>query len=345
MRLTKVAALIALLMGAPVAYANVVITGVTVTPNPIGVNDSTTITVNGQVNTVPAGQANCTGVEIFFGDIVTYASTDPYKPAASFVRFQPTNSGSFPISVTHQYGKAQSFDVIASTVKLYNGKWYQCGSSGNLAMLTVLGDTIQSVKSITPAVINQQTSVVVKGLGSCSQNVQVNWGDGNSSSIPGPVDLKLGGVASHTYSSTGAKTVTASGSVCDGTVTTTVSVGLLGKPGRVVDAVALQNLRERLDRFAQLPPLSPPGGGPSCPICDGLAQQISMLDQTGHELQTQSGAVLKDLSAEHGKEVKPPKVPVTGELVGQLDGYFALRAQLLKLYDHALEQSRATKAK
>jgi hypothetical protein len=33
MQWTKVAALIALLMGAPVAYANVLITGVAVTPN------------------------------------------------------------------------------------------------------------------------------------------------------------------------------------------------------------------------------------------------------------------------------------------------------------------------
>ena len=345
MRFIKAVALLASLLGVPVAHANVVITDVSLTPNPIGVNDSTTITVKGFVNTVPAGQANCTGLEIFFGDIVTYASTDPYKPAASFVRFQPGSSASFPISVTHQYGAAQTFDVIASPVKLFNGKWYTCSSNSTLATLTVLGDTIQSVKSITPAVINQQTSVIVKGLGSCSQNVQLNWGDGNTSTIAGPVDLKLGGVASHTYASSGAKTVTASGSTCAGTATTTVSVGLLSKPGRVVDNVALQNLRERLDRFAQLPPPPMPGGDPRCPICDGLAKQVSILDQTGHELQTQSGAVLKDLGAELGKKAKPINAPVAGELVGQLDGYFALRTQLLKLYGQAQKQSQSTKAK
>ena len=239
----------------------------------------------------------------------------------------------------HQYTSAGSFTIIASTVSLYNGKWYQCGSSGQLAELTVVEGLIQSIKSITPAVVNQQTSVVVKGVGSCSQNVQVEWGDGNTSTIAGPVNLKLGGVASHTYGSSGTFTAKASGSVCDGVVTTRIGVGLFRKPGRVIDGLDLQRLRQRLDRYAQLPP--PPGidgGPPNCPICAGLAQQISILDEAGHYLQMQSDAVVEDLGAIRGKG-KPPKAPVSGELVKQLDGYFVLRAQLFKLYSRALGHS------
>lgn len=329
----------ALLLVAPVGYANIVVTGLTLTPNPIGVGDTVTITLAGHINTVAPGQPNCTGVEIFFGDIVTTPSTDPYKPAAAFVRIQPASTGSFPISVSHQYTSAGSFTIIASTVSLYNGKWYQCGSSGQLAELTVVDGLIQSIKSITPAVVNQQTSVVVKGVGSCSQNVQVEWGDGNTSTIAGPVNLKLGGVASHTYASSGTFTAQASGSVCDGVVTTSIGVGLFPKPGRVIDGLDLQRLRERLDRYAQLPP--PPGidgGPPNCPICAGLAQQISILDETGHDLQMQSEAVVKDLRAIRGRGMAP-KAPVSGELVKQLDGYFMQRARLLQLYGRAVGHS------
>lgn len=342
MKYIKLAAFVVLLMGAPIGYANVVVTGVSLTPDPIGVNDSTTITVNGYVNTVLAGQANCTGVEIFFGDS-NYSATDPYKPAGTFVRFQPTSTGSFPIRVNHQYTKAGTYDVFASRVRLYNGKWYQC-AAGTLATLTVLGDTIQSIRSITPAVVNQQTSVIVKGLGSCSQNVRVNWGDNNSSTIAGPVDLKRGGIASHTYASAGTYTVTASGSVCDGVVTTALTVALFDKPGSVFDPAVIQNLRDRLDRFAQLPPLPMPGGGPGCPVCDGLVQQIKMLDQAGRELQVQSEVVLKDLSAYRGKVKAPTQGPFAGELVKQLDEYFGLRVQLLKLHSQALEP-RGAKSK
>ena len=333
--------LTALLLGASSALADIALTGVTVTPNPIGVNDTVTISVSGFVKPYVAGygQPNCTGVEIFFGDIVTYASTDPYKPAAAFVRFQPTSNGSFPIHVSHQYTSALSFTIIASTVSLYNGKWYQCGSWGQLAELTVVEGLIQSIKSITPAVVNQQTSVVVKGVGSCSQNVQVEWGDGNTSTIAVPVNLKLGGVASHTYASSGTFTAKASGSVCDGVVTTPIGVGLFPKPGRVIDGLDLQRLRERLDRYAQIPPPPGIGGGPpNCPICVGLAQQISILDEAGHDLQMQSDAVVKDLGAIRGKG-EPPKAPVSRELVKQLDGYFVLRARLLKLYSRAVGHS------
>ncbi len=343
MKLIKAATFIALLMSAPASYANIIITGVTVTPTTIGVNDSATITLNGYVKTAPPGQPNCTGVEIFFGDIVTHASTDPYKPAASFVRLQPASTGSFPITVTHPYTKAGTFDVHASGVKQYNGNWYQCGSAATVATVTVLKDTIQSVQSITPAVVNRQTSVIVKGLGSCSQNVHVNWGDRGFSIIAGPVDLKLGGIASHTYAAAGSYTVTASGSGCSGVATTPIAVALFDKPGRIIDRVAIQKLRERLDRFAPLPPRPMPGAGPNCPVCEGLAQQMAILDRTGHGLQTQSAAVLKDLGTD-GKEKLPLKAPVTDDLVKQLDGYFELRTQLFKLYDHALAQSRATKA-
>jgi len=339
MKLFRATVMTALLLVASVGYANIVLTGVTVTPNTIGPNETVTISVRGHVNTVAAGQPNCTGVEIFFGDIVTSAATDPYKPAAAFVRILPTSNGSFPISVSHQYTSAQSFTIIASTVSLYNGKWYQCGSSGQLAELTVAEGIIRSIKSITPAVVNQQTSVVVKGVGSCSQNVQVEWGDGNTSTIAGPVNLNQGGVASHTYSSSGTFTATASGSVCDGVVTTSIGVGLFSKPGRVIDGLELQRLRERLDRYAQLPP--PPGldgGPPNCPICAGLAQQISLLDEAGHDLQMRSDVVVNDLEAIRGKG-KPSKAPVTGELVKQLDGYFVQRARLLQLYNRAVGHS------
>jgi hypothetical protein len=338
MRLISAFVMLGLLMGASIGYANVLVTGVSVTPNPTGVNDSVTIRLDGVVNTVAAGQLNCTGVEIFFGD-VNVPSTDPTKPAGSFVRFQPASTASFPYYVTHQYTSVSMFTIIASAVHLYNGKWYSCASNSQLAELTVLGDTIQSIKSITPAVVNQQTSVVVKGLGSCSQNVQVDWGDGGSSTIAGPVNLKVGGVASHTYATTGTKTAKASGSVCDGMVTTTISVALMNKPGQVFDRNVLQNLRNRLDRFAQLPPPPAIGGGPpNCPICAGLAQQIGLLDQSGRALQAQSAAVVKDLTVEGGKG--PARAPITSELVKQLDRYFMLRTQLIQQYGRAGGQTR-----
>ncbi len=344
MKYIKLAAFILLFTCAPFGYANVVVTGVSLAPNPIGVSDSTTITVTGYVNTVAPGQPNCTGVEIFFGDSTT-PSTNPYKPAGTYARILPSSSGSFPISVNHQYSQAGTYYVIVSRVNLYNGVWYQCGgSTGVMGTLEVLGDTIRSVKSITPAVVNQQTSVVVKGFGSCSQNVQVNWGDNNTSSIAGPVNLKTGGVASHTYASAGTFTVTASGSVCDGSATTTIKVGLFNKPGPVLDLGAIQNLRDRLDRFAQLPGLPIPGDGPACPMCAGLEQQVKMLDQTGHELQMQAEVILKDLSAYRGKAKVQAKGSVAGDMVKQFDEYFGLRAQLMKLHSQALERSHGAKA-
>jgi hypothetical protein len=331
------------LMGASISSANILVTGVSLSPNPIGVNDSVTIRLDGVVNTVSAGQLNCTGVEIFFGD-TTVPSTDPYKPAGSFVRFQPASTASFPYYVTHQYTSVGMFTIIASAVNLYNGHWYSCASNSAIAELTVLGDTIQSIKSITPAVVNQQTSVVVKGLGSCSQNVQVDWGDGGSSTIAGPVDLKVGGVASHTYATTGTKTVKASGSVCDGMVMTSISVAFMNRPGQVFDRTVLQSLRDRLDRFMQLPPPPPFGGGPpNCPICAGLAQQIGLLDQTGRALQAQSTAVVKDLTVESGKG--PARAPIASELVKQLDRYFMLRTQLIQQYDKAGGQARQQRTK
>jgi hypothetical protein len=336
MALVRASVTAALLLHASISYANVVVTGVTVSPNPIGVNDTATITVSGYVNTVSFGQRNCTGVEIFFGDS-TIPSTDPTKPAATFVRFQPASTANFPIAVSHTYTSAASFTIIVSGVSEYHGQWYQCGPAGNAISLDVVDGLIQSIKSITPAVVNQQTSVVVKGVGSCSQNVQVAWGDGSSSTIGGPVNLKIGGVASHTYASTGTRTVTANGSVCTGVVTTSISVAAFGRPGLVIDRTMLQRLRDRLDRFSQLPPPPPPGtGDPGCPRCAGLARQVSALDQTGELLKAQAATVVKDLDVEPGK--RPSRAPVTGELVKQLDGYFVLRTQLLKLYDQAREQ-------
>ena len=339
MRLTTATTLLALLMGASTAFANVRITGVSLSPSTIGEGDSTTITVTGVITPNAFGQPNCTGVEIFFGDVIV-PSTDPYKPAAAFVRF---TSPSFPIHVSHSYAPKGSYTIIASQVKLYNGIYYQCGSVGNLAELTVLGDTIQSIKSITPAVINQQTSVVVKGLGNCNQNVQVSWGDGNTSTIPGPVDLRMGGVASHTYSSSGAKTASATGSVCDGNVSTTISVALLSRPGQTIDAMQLQQLRDRLDRYQKLPP--PPGlppGDPRCPICEGLVKQITLLDSVGHNLQLQSGVVVKDL--DRGKAL-PMGAAITRELTRQIDDYLALRGQLFTQHAQALERARGPKGK
>ena len=338
MKSVRAAVLTALLLVASAACADILLTGVTVVPNPIGASDTVTISVSGIVKPFVAGygKPNCTGVEIFFGDIVTHASTDPYKPAAAFVRVQPTSTGSFPIVVSHQYTTAQTFTILASTVSMYNGIWYQCGSNSQLVELTVVEGQIQSIKSISPAVVNQQTSVVVKGVGSCSQNVQVEWGDGNTSTIAGPVNLRAGGIASHTYASSGTFTARASGSLCDGVATTPIGVGLFPKPGRVIDGLDLQRLRDRLDRYAQLPP--PPGrdgGPPNCPICAGLAQQIAVLDEAGLALQAQSSAVVEDLDTARGKG-KPARSPVSGELLKQLDGYFVQRAHLIKLYDHAL---------
>jgi hypothetical protein len=333
---------ITFLLNASITHANIVVTGVTVSPNPVGVNDTVTISVSGYINTVPAGQSGCTGVEIFFGDSQV-PSTDPYKPAAAFVRMLPTASGQFPLQTTHQYSSTGMFTIIASAVSQYNGNWYHCGGYGNLAELTVLGDTIQSVKSFTPAVVNQQTSVVVKGLGSCSQNVQVSWGDGTTATIAGPVDLKAGGIASHTYASTGAKTVTASGSVCDGTATTTVTVALLDRPGQMIDPNAVQNLRNRLDRFGQLPPPPRQGGGPPCPICEGLAAEITLLDKSGTDLKLQSNTALTDLGDGRGRGVAGTRV--ARDLIRQLDRYFALRTQLLKDYTAELERSDRQKAR
>lgn len=337
MKSVRAAVLTALLLVASAACADIVLTGVTVTPNPIGVSDTVTISVSGFVKPFVAGygKPNCTGVEIFFGDS-NIPSTDPYKPASTYVRVQPGSTASFPIVVSHQYTTAIPVTIIASTVSMYNGIWYQCGSNGQLVELSVVEGQIQSIKSISPAVVNQQTSVVVKGVGSCSQNVQVEWGDGNTFTIAGPVNLKAGGVASHTYASSGTFTAKASGSVCDGVATTPIGVGLFPKPGRVIDGLDLQRLRERLDRYAQLPP--PPGrdgGPPNCPICAGLAQQISALDEAGLALQAQSSAVVEDLDAARGKG-KPARSPVSGELLKQLDGYFVQRAHLLKLYGLAL---------
>jgi hypothetical protein len=339
MRHAKFATFISLIACASIAHAHVVIRSVSLSPNPIGANDSTTITVDGYVTTVGAGQANCTGFEIFFGDS-NVVSTDPHKPAGTFVRFQPSSTASFPITVTHQYSQVSAYDVHASPVSLYNGVWYSCGS-GQVVTLDVLGDTIQSIASITPAAVNQQTSVIVKGLGSCSQNVQVHWGDNNTSTIAGPVNLKTGGIASHTYSSAGTFTVTADGSTCSGTATTTIGVGLFNGPGSGIDPGLLQNLRDRLDRYAHLPGLPVPGHGPLCPMCDGLREQVKALDQTGLELRTQAEMFLKDLSAYRGKA--KVKVPAASGMVKQLDEYFGLRTQLLKLYGKTLEQSQGTK--
>jgi hypothetical protein len=116
----------------------------------------------------------------------------------------------------------------------------------------------------------------------------------------------------------------------------------MSRPGSRIDPAEVARLRDKLDRFAQLPP--PPVGGPGppgCPICAGLAQQISRLDQTGHELQMQSEAIVKDLSLDGGKGVRAAKVPIVKDLTQQLDEYFALRAQLVKRYDQALGKTKA----
>jgi hypothetical protein len=76
-------------------------------------------------------------------------------------------------------------------------------------------------------------------------------------------------------------------------------------------------------------------------MCEGLKQQITLLDQTGLELRTQAEMILKDLSAYRGKA--KVKVPAASGMVKQLDEYFGLRTQLLKLYGKAAEQSPGPK--
>lgn len=255
LRLLGTGALMALLLGATVAHATVVLTSISVSPNPIGVNDTATITIDGHVNAYMPGQgvSDCKAFQVFFGDVPNVNITDPYKPAASFVQFQPASTANFPYRVTHRYTQVGTYDINATTWSVYHNVWYECGGIYVEVNLDVLGDTIQSVHSITPAVVNQQTSVSVKGLGSCSQDVLFDWGDGSSSTLTGPVDLKMGGIASHTYASTGTKTVTASGHTCSGTATTNISVALLDNPNRVIDPAEVNRLRQRLDRYAQLP--------------------------------------------------------------------------------------------
>jgi hypothetical protein len=78
-------------------------------------------------------------------------------------------------------------------------------------------------------------------------------------------------------------------------------------------------------------------------MCGRLEQQIKMLDQTGHELQMQTEVILKDLSAYSGKAKVQAKGSVAGDMVKQLDEYFGLRAQLMKLHGQAVEQSHGVK--
>lgn len=339
MRLMNKIVAMALLVSAPASYAGVIITSVNITPNPLGANSVATITVNGFHKAAAPGQLDCPGVEIFFDDVPNVSLSSQSKPANAFVLLQPA---SFPVSVTHTYAKAGSYSVFASRMRQFNGKWVSC-AAGTMANLEVISDTIQSIKSISPAVANQSTSVVVKGLGHCNQNLLVNWGDGSSSTLPGPVDLQAGGIASHVYTSPGTRTVVAQGSGCNGQVSTNISVALLANPTQGgADPMARQSLRERLDRFALLPPAPVQGRNPACPVCDGLAQQIATLDQSGRALQNQSSAYLGPKGGMAAPKTLAPAADA-GELSRKLDGYYSQRSQLLHQYNQALAQAQTVK--
>lgn len=341
----RIISLVILLLFARLGFANVLVTDIRLSPDTIGVNDSTMIRVDGSVKTVRPGQQNCTGLEIYFGDS-NYQSSDPYKPPGTYVRFVPSSTASFPFYVSRQYTKIGGYYVYAQPISQYQGRWYVCQGSGRVATLEVLGDTIRSVRHITPAAVGQQTSVFVEGFGKCSQNVKLDWGDGSNSTIAGPVDLKAGGIASHVYGSTGTYTVTANGNVCDGTAQTTISVSLFaGLPGPIIDREAIEALRQRLNRLAEIPPLpARPMGSPPCPVCEGLMQQVAMLDQTGHILQKQANAILEILKTNQEKSRITGKNLHPASLVKELDEYFTLRQQLLKQIDQARIRAHDVKA-
>ena len=179
-----------------------IIQGASGTPNPITAGNTYTLTVTGS----NSGGFLCQGLNIDWGD---GASSTPGGGVA------------FPHVTTHLYGPVASSTVRTINITPSGGEC--AGSATTTVIVNPAPGVISSITGPATAVRDVPMSITVNGTGLCG-SMNINWGEG----LPEPVNnynLASPTAINHTYTGSGPKTVTVTGTAsCSGSVTHNLTV-------------------------------------------------------------------------------------------------------------------------